>query len=220
VIWYEPSWHLPAAAIKTMPSYLVEYDPAGHEIARRAVPHRPLIGSSSAQVLLGLVTPMAEAAIFVGATEDLCSGNGWNGGEEVRLLPFALAEIAQFFVPGVGLDRAAEGSIALAFRGLILLAATVCALICYLLARRYAFSLAGCIGWALWGLLFGLVGLLLMLSLQEWAARTPCPSCRRLRRVDRDRCEHCGAAHAPPAPDGTEIFEEIAATPQATLVRH
>jgi hypothetical protein len=25
--------------------------------------------------------------------------------------------------------------------------------------------------------------------------------------VDRDLCEHCGAAHALPAPDGTEIFE-------------
>jgi hypothetical protein len=218
VIWYEPSWHLPAAAIKTMPSYLVEYDPTGREIARRAVPHRPLIGPSSAQVLLGLVTPMAEAAILVGATGDLCSGNGWNGGEEVRLLPFALAEIAQYFIPGVGLDRAKEDSPVFAFRGVILLAAVVCALICYQLARRYAFSRAACIVWALGGLLFGLVGLLLMLSIQEWAARIPCPSCRQPRRVDRDHCEHCGAEHAPPTPDGTEIFEEIAATPHAALV--
>jgi hypothetical protein len=34
--------------------------------------------------------------------------------------------------------------------------------------------------------------------------------------VDRDRCEHCGAAHATPALDGTEIFE-TAATADAVL---
>jgi hypothetical protein len=33
--------------------------------------------------------------------------------------------------------------------------------------------------------------------------------------VDRDHCEHCGAEHAAPPPDGTEIFEEADATPLA-----
>jgi hypothetical protein len=35
----------------------------------------------------------------------------------------------------------------------------------------------------------------------------------RPRVVDRERCEHCGAPHGLPAPDGTEIFEEAAAAP-------
>jgi hypothetical protein len=33
--------------------------------------------------------------------------------------------------------------------------------------------------------------------------------------VDRDCCEHCGAAHALPAADGTEIFETTPALADA-----
>ena len=88
---------------------------------------------------------------------------------------------------------------------------------CFLMARRYAFSRGRLLVWALCGLLFGWAGLALMLALQEWPACIPCPSCRRPRRVDRDRCEHCGAAHAPPAADGTEIFEPDDATPHVAL---
>jgi hypothetical protein len=93
-----------------------------------------------------------------------------------------------------------------------------CALVCFVRARRYSFSRARCIGWALCGFVFGWVGLLLMLALQEWPARVRCPSCGQPRRVDRDRCEHCGAAHALPAPDGTEIFAQTAAKIPAQCV--
>jgi hypothetical protein len=61
------------------------------------------------------------------------------------------------------------------------------------------------------------VGLLLMLALQEWPARILCPKCRKPRVVTRDTCEHCGAAHAMPEPDGTEIFEQTAAMPQPAI---
>jgi hypothetical protein len=104
-----------------------------------------------------------------------------------------------------------------AYRALILLSALACALACLLLARRYAFSRGRLLVWALCGLLFGWAGLALMLALQEWPARIPCPSCRRPRRVDRERCEHCGAAHAPPTADGTEIFEPDEVTPHVAL---
>jgi hypothetical protein len=70
------------------------------------------------------------------------------------------------------------------------------------------------------GLLFGPLGLLLMLALEEWPARIACPACQQPRRVDRDRCEHCGAPHALPAPDGTEIFETPSATADAALAGH
>jgi len=95
---------------------------------------------------------------------------------------------------------------------LMLLSAVVCALVCFVLARRYSFSGARRAGWALCGLLFGPIGLLVMLSVQQWPARIACHSCRQLRRVDRERCEHCGAAHAQPAADRTEIFEEPSTT--------
>jgi hypothetical protein len=211
VIWYEPSWHLKAAAIKAMPSYLVEYDAAGREIARRTVPHRPLIEPAPAQALLGLITPMAEAALLFRATDELFFRAEGNGGEEVRLLPFLLLEMTQYFIPGAGLDKAAGDGPVFAFKALILLSALVCALLCFLLARRHTFSLTRCLIWSLCGLLFGPVGVLLMLALQEWPARIACTNCDKPRVVNRDTCEHCGAPHARPVPDGTEIFEPMAA---------
>src|SRR5205823_11579122 len=90
---------------------------------------------------------------------------------------------------------------------------------CLLLARRYAFTRARRVSWAILGFFFGWVGLVLMLMLQEWPARIACPKCRRLRVVTRDRCEHCGAPHATPPPDGTEIFESARAPDVALIAR-
>jgi hypothetical protein len=56
-----------------------------------------------------------------------------------------------------------------------------------------------------------------MLALQEWPARVACPRCRRPRVVNRDTCEHCGAPHASPTPDGTEIFEPATPVAHAAL---
>jgi hypothetical protein len=91
-------------------------------------------------------------------------------------------------------------------------------LIGFVLSRRYAFSRAWRLGWGLVGFVFGCVGLLLMLAMQEWPARIGCPKCRKLRVVTRDTCEHCGAAHAVPEPDGREIFEPTIAAPLAAMV--
>ena len=57
------------------------------------------------------------------------------------------------------------------------------------------------------GFLFGWLGVALMFALHEWPARIACPKCGKLRIVTRELCEHCGAAHALPRPDGTEITE-------------
>jgi ribosomal protein S27E len=56
-----------------------------------------------------------------------------------------------------------------------------------------------------------------MLVVHEWPARVPCPGCRKLRVVTRDRCEYCGAVHASPAFDGTEIIEPAEAVADAAL---
>jgi hypothetical protein len=218
VIWYEPSWRLGTEAVKILPSYLVECDAAGRETARRTVPHRPLIESPLTQALFGLVTPPAEAAVFVGATQDFVSEAKLNTGLEVRPLAFIFLEITQYFIPGAGLDKTVAKGPLLTYRALILLSAVAAALFCFLLARRNSFSRGRCIGWAMCGFVFGPTGLLLMLALQEWPARIACPNCRKPRVVTRDTCEHCGAAHATPAPDGTEIFEKTAATTPAQCV--
>jgi hypothetical protein len=99
----------------------------------------------------------------------------------------------------------------------MLLAAGVSALICFVLTRRHAFSRLHCVVWALCGLLWGPVGLLLLIALQEWPARIPCPKCSNLRVVTRETCEHCGAPHTAPAADGTEIFESTATVVHAAM---
>jgi hypothetical protein len=198
VVWYEPSWYLWADAGKTMPGYLVEYDLAGREVARREVPPRPLEQSPYVQALFGLATPPAEAAVIARATRDATAEARRAQGSEIPPVLFFLAVPTRFFIPGAGVNMTPAGGVVVAYRALILVSALACALANFLLAPRYAFSRARCIGWSVCGLLFGPAGLLLLLAVQDWPARVACPKCRKPRVVTREKCEHCGAPHAPP----------------------
>jgi hypothetical protein len=100
----------------------------------------------------------------------------------------------------------------------MLLSAILSAILCLALARRLALSRGHSAVWVAIGFCFGWTGLALMLALHEWPARVVCPKCGKLRVVTRDACEHCGAAHALPAADGTEIFEESAERPSPILI--
>jgi hypothetical protein len=217
VVWYEPSWYVRPDAGKTMSSYVVEYDVGGREIARRTVPPRPLAEAPYSQALFGLATPPAEAAVIAAATQYSIAVARRSEGKEIQPIFHFLVEPTQFFIPGSGADIAAVEGAILAYRALILLSALACAAISFLLARHYSFSRAGCVGWGLCGLLFGPAGLFLMLAVQQWPARVTCPACRRPRVVTRDTCEHCGASHALPIPDGTEIIEPGVITPHVAL---
>ena len=93
-----------------------------------------------------------------------------------------------------------------------LAAAVICLPIGWWLGRRYSLSLPARLGWAAFQLCFGIPGLLTLLSVEEWPAREPCPNCKRLRVVDREHCEHCGADFAPPERNGTEVFETLVTT--------
>src|SRR5579883_292877 len=214
-VWYEPAWHLPLGELETMPAYVVEYDSAGREIApRKIVPPRPggareftppapLVEASSAHVWFGLLTAPAEAAVLRGTMNALESEVRENNGSKMELLLPFLLTLTQHFLPGVRWLLSAHPGLVFGNAVLMLLAAGISALLCFVLTRRYAFSRWHCIGWALCGLLWGPMGLLLLLALQEWPARIPCPQCSKLRVVTSDTCEHCGAPHALPAPDGT-----------------
>jgi hypothetical protein len=228
-ISYQPRWYLKPDALETMPAYFVVYDATGREINRQTVPALPgiaravypsqaVVEPSTAHAWFGLVTSPAEAAILVGTRQSLESDVRGNNGTEVWLLLQFLILGTQFFIPGVRWSPSANAGLVFGFVALLLLSAALCAFICFLLAYRYSFSRPRCFGWSLCGFLFGWVGLLLMLALQEWPARIACPKCRKQRVVTRPTCEYCGAAHASPALDGTEIFEATAATPQAALV--
>jgi hypothetical protein len=101
-------------------------------------------------------------------------------------------------------------------RGVLLLSWVAAILVCLpvglWLGLRYRFSFAAQAGWSVFLLLFGVPGLLAFLSVQEWPAREACPNCKRLRVVDREQCEHCGADFAPPEKTGTEILAPLEAS--------
>jgi hypothetical protein len=218
-VWYAPAWYLKMQTLETLPVDVVMYDSAGRELSpRQEVAPRPgglrdmipplaIAEPPSGLGLFGLVTPISEAAVLFGATQYLENQVRGNQGAEVPLFLRFLVTGTQYSLPGIRRYAPAHAGMTLSFVALMLMSSLVSALCSYALARRYAFSRMRRWAWSLCGLLFGPVGLLLMLAVQEWPALVPCPGCRRLRVVTRDTCEHCGAPHALPAPDGTEIFE-------------
>jgi hypothetical protein len=218
--WYRPARSLQPEDFRTRPGYLVEYDAAGRECGRRAVPPRPAGEPSPALALFGLGTPPAEVAALVGATRSLRS-EARASNDQARWVLLELLEVwTPHFIPGVDCDTGTRPGLVAGFIALMLASAAACAVACFVLGRRATFGAARLAGWSLCGLAFGPVGLLLLLTLQALPARVRCPACGRPRVVDRDRCEHCGAAHARPAPDGTEIFETAATTAEAALAGH
>jgi hypothetical protein len=98
--------------------------------------------------------------------------------------------------------------------------AAMCAVACGWLSRRYRLGTPAQIGWVVFPLLAGPVGFLAFLCAQEWPARESCPGCKRLRLVDRPRCEHCGADFPAPEPTGIEIFEPSESTVRPAAVLH
>lgn len=172
-------WPLPGKTDEAAPSYLVEFNAIGKELRRETVPPTSVFKNRPAQAWYGLLTPAAGYVLYAGMD---------------RL--------------GAKAGAPYEGSALLFwFTVLTAVSAAASAVACYELVRRYAFSRSIRVVWLLCGLLAGPYGLLLMLSLMEWPARVGCPACGRPRVITRDLCEHCGAAHAAPAPDGTEINE-------------
>jgi hypothetical protein len=216
-VWYHlRGWLREPEEYRTEPSHLLEYDADGKELARRAVPPFPYPASSYANALFGLVTPMTEAGTLVGASMLTRAADRADGSIHKSSLLDNLENIA-YYIPGTStmattFSPATQPGVGLipGYVVLILLSAAACAFVCFQRAHRHAFSSALCIGWAMIGFLFGWVGLVLMLVLQEWPAHIACPKCGEPRVVTRDSCEHCGARHAVPVPDGTEIFEAAA----------
>jgi hypothetical protein len=81
------------------------------------------------------------------------------------------------------------------------------ALASFLIARRQQLRGTTQALWLVTGAVFGVTGVLGAIAVLDFVATIPCTACGRRRLVDRDHCEHCGAAMPTPARDGTEIFE-------------
>jgi hypothetical protein len=221
---------LPLETMEAMPElHVMIYDQDGRAIEpEQTAPARPgvardtplgsvVVEPSPIQALSGLVTSPTEATVLVGTTRHFESAARAHQGSEMALPLQFLYFTTQSFLPGVRWDAHTHPYLVFSFIGLMLLASTVSGLLCFLLPRRYAIPRVWRIVWGMVGFLFGWAGLFLMLALQEWPARIVCPKCRGLRVVTRDTCEHCGATHAIPAPDGTEIFESTATMQQTAL---
>jgi hypothetical protein len=175
-----------------------------------------LIEPSESQALFGVGTSPVEAAVLVGTTAYLEAETRRNP-SEIPLFLQNLWLTTQAFIPGVRWDVQARPGLTVNFAALVLLAAVCSAIACYLRPRHWAFSHARRVSWGLCGMLLGPIGLLLMIVLLQWPARVACPKCRKPRVVTREACEHCGAAHGCPSPDGTEVFEQLAARPCLAL---
>ncbi len=209
---YHPSFFLGMVARQTMPQHMIEYDASGHELSRTSLPAIPYSQPTRHQPWFGLVTSPAEAAALLSVLyNDLFRTvpgqlNGY------KKLSSELLEIVYWISPSpIDLNAGLSNGRVRFYCVGILLNALLGTASCYWLARRYAFSRARRLSWSCCGFVFGPAGLLLMLAIQERPARIACPSCCKLRIVTRDACEHCGAPHASPQADGTEIFEPTAA---------
>ena len=209
---YQPSYFLGLVARQTMPQHIIEYDAVGHELSRTSLPTIPHILPTRHQHWFGLVTSPAEAATLLSVLyNDLFrTVPGQRVGYQ-KLSSELFEMVYSIFPDPLDLNAGLSSGRVRFYCVGILLNALLGAASCYWLARRWAFSRAHRLSWSCCGFFFGPTGLLLLLAIQERPARIACPSCRKLRIVTRDACEHCGTQHASPQADGTEIFEPTAA---------
>src|SRR5262249_28609992 len=159
--------------LEALPEHAVDYDAVGREVARHALPPRPQITGcwpprtgtwnppirlaepSYRQVLFGLVTSPVEAGVLVGTMRYPFAAFPASQGTEMAMSYQFLAATTTFFIPGAGWNMRLEGSLVSGYLALMLLSAAACALVCFLLARRYSFTRLQCLGWSLCGLMFG-----------------------------------------------------------------
>ena len=126
---------------------------------------------------------MTEAAALVGASRYL-RWEARRNGTNCKPVLLEYLQNRRYFIPGTSAFEVTPSGLVPGYLALIVLSAAASAIGCWLLARRYAFSRARSIGWPVLGFLYGWVGLVLMLVLQEWPnrAKSPARQCRKLRR--------------------------------------
>lgn len=76
----------------------------------------------------------------------------------------------------------------------------------FLLARSRVQSKSSLVTWLILGLLFSASAWLAVIAIYPRQIFESCTGCQRRRRVDMDRCEHCGADWDAPDRDGIELI--------------
>jgi hypothetical protein len=185
-VWY-------STALRTLSEHVIELDADGHETGRYELPSlaSPHRGPRWIETLLlaGIPWPAVAGPVVFdrltgSAGGSLATAGFLMGGSDTEYLPASVTTVL----------------LALPF-------AALSAAISYCVGRRYAVSRSAYIGWTVSGFFLGPIAVLTLIALRDWPAREPCSACGKMRVVDRDLCEHCGAPFPTPVPDGTEIFE-------------
>ena len=194
-LWYGPASTLRLRERENTPSHVIELAADGQELRRFDLP--PILNRAAPDSwydMLPLVFVPLGLAI---AASGLSTNGDWVGDQVSPMASRSLMdELSGNSWPVVALGVA-----------LLLVSAIGCAVLMLVIGRRYAFGRAARYAWAVFGLFGGPVAVATLLALRDWPARQACPSCRRLRVVDRDLCEHCGAPFATPPRDATAIFD-------------
>ncbi len=194
-------WYYPWVAQGTIPrptplEHVTEVSPAGvvqHRYTLPPLPSSPSTPPSFTTAALGILAPPL-ATLALTSTLEIGHRAGNQDMEEMRngLRDPAMRPVWHLFLAvsvGFGFLSAA---------------------LAWLIACRCILSVQARWLWAFAAFWLGGYGVLTLLALRGWPARVACPNCGRLRSVERETCEHCGALFNRPPLDGTEIFDSAA----------
>ncbi|MCU0714097.1 MAG: hypothetical protein MUC43_18725 [Pirellula sp.] len=95
-----------------------------------------------------------------------------------------------------------------------LLQAVVSGMLCFIAARYRCLSRGRSLTWFVLGGLFGLGTWAAMLAIYPRVYRVRCANCGRMRRIENEHCEKCGATWEPLEPLGIELLSEPLNRPQ------
>ncbi len=193
---YEPSASLPGAVRDGMPSYLEVMDAHGELLQTYTLPPVPPFWRSRSwpdYVSSRLQSP----AFFFGGL----------GYQKIGAL-FGSKRLTDQLAWRFGHDRelTRELAVFIPLFSLVLAAGT------WVWARRARFSSRRALAWTLFVFAGGLAGFVVFRATADWPQFVPCFRCRRPRPLDEELCPGCGAGWPAPASEGTEIFDDDAAT--------
>lgn len=186
---YYPPWL--NGSIQRAPTLMTEVSSNGAVVAKYVLPsiyNEEVLPPSFLVSLYGIALPSSAVAA-------------------VNILGYATRHSDSGIFAGVWYNVADDLKVWVWLCFLSVLSGILAAILAWLIGRRCAFSRRGRWAWTVGTFWLGLLGVLLLLSLRDWPARVVCAHCGRLRVVNRDRCEHCGAEFPSLPRDGTEILD-------------
>ncbi len=79
--------------------------------------------------------------------------------------------------------------------------------VAFYLCRRRGLSMSTSVAWSAATLLLGIAGPITIAAIYPRLVRELCQRCGKMRRVDRQKCEHCNVEWEPVPSEGIELFD-------------